>query len=140
MINPNEDAGRLAGHLQMLYDALHLTQDTRYSNRMHQLLQQMMAYPISDRLLFASNFGATDIAICYARIYDMLYNELTADERAVAENVMMRVLRKNYSMHRGMQENHIFDNHFGNRICVSLSSVPSCCITSPHTVPKCYPC
>lgn len=112
MINPNEDAGRLAGHLQMLYDALHLTQDTRYSNRMHQLLQQMMAYPISDRLLFASNFGATDIAICYARIYDMLYNELTADERAVAENVMMRVLRKNYSMHRGMQENHIFDNHF----------------------------
>ena len=111
-MNPNENTGTLCIHTQSLYDAWHLTQDDKYSDCMYRLLRQMLAYPVSDALLFASNFASTDIAICYARIYDQLYNRLTPDERAAIEKLMMRVLRWYYPQHCGTQENHIFDNHF----------------------------
>lgn len=111
-VNPNEKAETLCTHMQSLYDARHLTQDDKYSNYMYLLLKQMLAYPVSDALLFKSNFGSTNIALCYARIYDQLYNQLTPDERTAIEELIMRVLRRYYPQHRGTQENHIFDNHF----------------------------
>lgn len=78
----------------------------------NRLLWQILAHPVSDALLFTSNFVSTEIAICYARIYDQLYDRLTPDERAAIEELMMRVLCWYYPQHCGAQENHIFDNHF----------------------------
>lgn len=110
--NPNEDAERLYVHLQSLYHAYHLTRLEKYEQRMHELLQQMLSYPVSDDLLFSDNFTSTDIAFCYAMIYDLLYSKLTADERLGAETIMMRMLRKLTPRMWGSQENMLTHNHF----------------------------
>lgn len=111
-INPNERAEELKTHLRSLYDAYHLTLKFDYQQRMLQLLKQLLASPVSDRLLFASNFGATDIALCYALLYDQLQKEMTPAERTSAEELMLRVLRYYYPQQIGAEENHIFNNHF----------------------------
>lgn len=67
---------------------------------------------MSDAQLFASNFGSTDIAINFIEIYDLLYAELTPKEKLAIEELLMRVSRYYFKMYCGMQENHIFDNHF----------------------------
>lgn len=110
--NPNEKAEELKTHIRSLYDAYHLTVKDIYKDRMHYLLKRLLAYPVSDQLLFASNFGTTDIALCYALLYDRLFQELTKEEQTAIENLLLRVLRKTVPQHIGQEENHIFDNHF----------------------------
>lgn len=110
--NPNEDAEQLKVHIQSLYHAYHLTRQDEYAQRMHELLHCMLSYPVSDNLLFSANFTSTNIAVCYAMIYDLLHNELAADERLGAETIMMRMLRKLTPQMWGSQENKLTHNHF----------------------------
>lgn len=110
--NPNEDAEQLYVYIQSLYHALHLTRQYVYEQRMHELLQRMLACPVSDELLFSENFTSTNIAACYAMIYDQLHGKLTADERLGAETIMLRMLRKLTPNMWGAQENNLTHNHF----------------------------
>ena len=110
--DPCSRAEELRQHATYLYQAYHLTQKEIYIEKLHQLLKTLMRALPSDGQLFASNFTATNIAWCLAASYDQLYDRLTVDERTSAEEQMMRVARYYYKVNCGLQENHIFDNHF----------------------------
>lgn len=110
--NPYDKASDIKNSVQHLYQAYHLTQDKKYADKLHEILKILLAFPVSDAQLFASNFGSTDIAIIFIEIYDLLYNELTPEEKQSTEELLMRVTRYYFKSYCGMQENHIFDNHF----------------------------
>lgn len=108
-IQPNQCHQR---YVQSLYQAYYLTQQETYAKRLHELLQLLLNTPVSDAVLFADNFGSTNIAYCFLKPYDLLYKRLSSEERQSVENLLMRVLRFYYPQQQGTQENRIFDNHF----------------------------
>lgn len=110
--NPYDKAEEIKTYITYLYQAYHLTQKPEYREKILKLLRLMLSYPVSDEQLFATNFGSTDIAIIFIEGYDIAYDKLTHAERTGAEELIMRVARHYYKMYCGMQENHIFDNHF----------------------------
>lgn len=110
--NPYDQAEAIKVSIQHLYQAYYLTQQKTYADKMHEILNTLLKNPVSDAQLFASNFGATDIAISFIEIYDLLYDTLTPNEKQEIENLLMRVSRYYFKPYCGMQENHIFDNHF----------------------------
>ena len=110
--NPYDEAAKIKNSVQHLYQAYHLIQDKKYADKLHEILTILLSCPVSDSQLFASNFGATDIAISFIEIYDLLYNELTPEEKLGIEDLLMRVSRFYFQSNCGRQENHIFDNHF----------------------------
>lgn len=110
--NPYDKAAEIKNSVQHLYQAHYLIQDNQYADKLHEILTILLSYPVSDSQLFASNFGATDIAISFIEIYDLLYSELTPEEKLGIENLLMRVSRYYFKVNCGKQENHIFDNHF----------------------------
>lgn len=99
-------------NVEYLYTAYHLTQDSQYADKLYDILSLLLEQPYTDADMFASNFGATYIAYVYLAPYDILYNRLTASERAEVERQIYRVAYFYYRSYCGMQENHIFDNHF----------------------------
>lgn len=110
--NPYDKAADIKVSIQHLYQAYHLTHEKTYADKMRKILTILLAHPLSDAQLFATNFGSTDIAICFIETYDLLYADLTPDEKSKIEELLMRVSRFYFKMYSGMQENHIFDNHF----------------------------
>lgn len=110
--NPYDQASEIKNSVQHLYQAYHLTQEKKYADKLHEILDILLAVPVTDAQLFASNFGSTDIAINFAEIYDLLYDELSTEEKQSTEELLMRVARYYFKSYCGMQENHIFDNHF----------------------------
>lgn len=95
-----------------LYAAYRLTLDERYAAQLLENLRALLNTPVDDATLFASNFGATDIAICIIEPYDLLWDRLTEAERTTADALMMRIAERYFSHHCGKQENTLFDNHF----------------------------
>lgn len=101
-----------AQRTEFLYQACLLTCDSRYADKLEAILDAFLSRGFSDRELFLSNFCATNIAYTVLAPYDLLYNRLDAGQRQAAEQLLMRVARYYYEAYCGMQENHIFDNHF----------------------------
>lgn len=110
--NPYSQINVIKRYVQSLYQAYYLTQQETYAKRLHELLQLLLNTPVSDAVLFADNFGSTNIAYCFLKPYDLLYKRLSSEERQSVENLLMRVLRFYYPQQQGTQENRIFDNHF----------------------------
>lgn len=110
--NPYDRIAEIKRETYFLYTAYLLTQEEKYTAQMLATLRAMLAYPIADKQLFASNFGSTDIIINIIEGYDLLYDRLTVAERSAAEALILRVARKYYLQYRGKQENQLFDNHF----------------------------
>lgn len=110
--NPYDKAANIKVTIQHLYHAYYLTQQKTYADKLYKILNLLVSHPVSDVQLFASNFGATDIAICFIKPYDILYDQLTPDEKLKTEELLMRVSRFYYKANCSKQENHIFDNHF----------------------------
>lgn len=110
--NPYGQIANLKRESTFLYSACMLTRDERYAGQLLQNLRALLAAPADDSVLFASNFGSTDIAICIIEPYDLLYDRLTDAERAAAEALMMRIAERYFRNHCGKQENMLFDNHF----------------------------
>lgn len=99
-------------HIDHLYQAYYLTENETYRTKMLEVLRYMLNAPASDAQLFASNFGATNIAAIHLQIYDIAFELLTSEERTATEELMLRVARFYYRIYCGMQENTFFDNHF----------------------------
>lgn len=110
--NPYDRIEEIKSYVQSLSQAYYLTQQYIYSKRLHEILQLLLSTPVADKQLFATNFGSTDIAYCFITVYDLLYSTLSADEKAGTEEMLLRILRYYYPQQCGVQENHIFDNHF----------------------------
>lgn len=109
---PYKQIGSLKRESTFLYTAYMLSPDERYAEQLLRNLRALLAAPADDSVLFASNFGATDIAICIIEPYDLLFDRLTDAERSAAEALMMRIAERYYRSHCGKQENMLFDNHF----------------------------
>lgn len=110
--NPYDQIAEIKSYVLYLHQAYYLTQQYTYSHRLHELLQLLLSTPVTDKQLFATNFGSTDIAYCFIMAYDLLYPTLSADEKAGTEEILMRILRYYYPQQSGYEENHIFNNHF----------------------------
>lgn len=110
--NPYGQISDLKRESTFLYTAYRLTLDERYADQLLQNLRALLATPIGDADLFASNFGSTDIAICIIEPYDLLYDRLSESERSAADELMMRIAERYYRNHCSKQENTLFDNHF----------------------------
>lgn len=101
------------GYIHNLYQAAYLLPgNTTYKEKLAEVLRLMLSTPVSDDVLFRSNFASTNIAVIYAECYDMAYDLLTSAERTQAEAMMFRILSFYYPIQLGQEENHIFDNHF----------------------------
>ena len=111
-MNLYADAETLRQHATWLYHAYYLTQDERYADKLVELLDAMLALPPTDAQLFTDNFTTSALTLAHAAVYDLLYERLTATQRSGAEDLMMRALRHSYQEQCGVEENHIFDNHF----------------------------
>ena len=105
-------ASDLKNQASWLYQAAYLTLQSRYADKLHELLEAFCMAPPSDGQLFADNFTSSDVATSCLLAYDLLHDSLEPAERSVAEELLMRVLRRYYKENLGYQENHIFDNHF----------------------------
>ena len=102
----------LKGNVGNLYTAYALTQDEQYADKMLQILRKLISLPLSDNVLFESNFASTNIALCLIPVYDALHASLSSSDRQQVEEIMMRLLRYYYPRQITYEENHIFDNHF----------------------------
>lgn len=105
-------ASDLKNQASWLYQAAYLTLQSRYADKLHELLEAFCMAPPSDGQLFADNFTSSDVATSCLLAYDLLHDSLEPAERSAAEELLMRVLRRYYKENLGYQENHIFDNHF----------------------------
>lgn len=105
---------RTKSYIHNLYQAAYLLpEETAYAEKLAEVLRVMLSHlPVSDEVLFYSNFAATNIAVIYAECYDLAYPLLTVSERAQAEELMYHILSFYYPVQLGEEENHIFDNHF----------------------------
>ena len=109
---PYTQSKLLSQHTSYLYQAYHLLQTEEYANKLYQLLSRLLQTPPTDSELLTDNFTSTDILYCHAAAYDLLHNRLSESERQATEALMLRVVRHFYQQNCGMEENHLFDNHF----------------------------
>lgn len=102
----------LKNMVEQLSQAYMLTLDKRYSDKMVEILRLMLSRPPTDSELFASNFISTGIAVVHLKIYDILYAQLSAQERKGVEELLMKVSRLYFKVHLTKQENNLYDSHF----------------------------
>ena len=116
----------VAANVEYLYQAFHLTQRGDYAQKMEEILDVLLEHPFTDTELFAENFASTDIAYSFLAPYDMLYDKLGTDVRSRVEEQLWRVATYYFDAYCGMQENHIFDNHFWQQNMRVLFQIAFC--------------
>lgn len=116
----------VAANVEYLYQAFHLTQRGDYARKMEEILNVLLEHPFTDTELFAENFASTDIAYSFLAPYDMLYDKLGTDVRSRVEEQLWRVATYYFDAYCGMQENHIFDNHFWQQNMRVLFQIAFC--------------
>ncbi|WP_408962264.1 DUF4962 domain-containing protein [Phocaeicola plebeius] len=116
----------VAANVEYLYQAFHLTQRGNYAQKMEEILNVLLEHPFTDTELFAGNFASTDIAYSFLAPYDMLYDKLGTDVRSRVEEQLWRVATYYFDAYCGMQENHIFDNHFWQQNMRVLFQIAFC--------------
>ena len=116
----------VAVNVEYLYQAFHLTQRGDYAQKMEEILDVLLEHPFTDTELFAENFASTDIAYSFLAPYDMLYDKLGTDVRSRVEEQLWRVATYYFDAYCGMQENHIFDNHFWQQNMRVLFQIAFC--------------
>lgn len=84
----------------------------KYKAKMLATVRTLLAKTLSDSDYYIDNFTSSNIALCFIPVYDLFYDELTADERGKIEQILYRVLTHYFPWSFGYEENHIFDNHF----------------------------
>lgn len=102
----------LVNDINFLHQAFYLTQERSYQDKMLEIVRLLLREGDSSQLIYGSDFYMGSILTCYALTYDVSLQRLTVDERAQIESILYRIAVRFYNIHRGYEENHIFDNHF----------------------------
>lgn len=104
----------LNNNVNYLYQAYYLTLDEVYAEKLLDIIRALIMRPATDDELFKadSNFQPTNIAQCYARIYDLLFERLSRGERNAAEQFMHRIVQRLAKIHVGKRESVLFETHF----------------------------
>lgn len=118
--NPYDGGGDICGHIEMMYQAYVLTQDTDYRDKMLEIARYMIAYPEGDRDLFGGNFHMAALLRLYARIYDACHGVLTPAERTRIAGLIYRILDRWYKIDVGSVENTMFSNHYWQKCYRSI--------------------
>lgn len=97
-----------------LYQAYYLTTQQQYADKLLEILRAMIMREPTDAELWsaASNFQPTNIAQCWARIYDLCFDRLQAGERAACERFLGAFVDRFIKMHMGRREGQVFETHF----------------------------
>lgn len=82
----------------------------KYKAKMLATVRTLLNKPIPSDI--SDNFKISNTALCFIPVYDLFYDELTPDERTKIENILYKLLNKFFPWSFGVEENHIFDNHF----------------------------
>lgn len=106
----------VAMNVEYLYQAFLLTDSERYLNKIEEILLLFIDRPYNDAELFKDNFSSANIAYGILASYDLLYEKLSADIKLHAEKQLYKIADHYFSMYSGMEENHVFDNHFWQKI------------------------
>lgn len=110
--NPYDDANTLSTYVfDYLYSAYLLTEDRKYYDKILDYGRKLVAYNVADKQLFADNFYSAAVVNTLSTVYDVCQESLNETEKNTIENVIIRILNHYYNSYRGLQENHIFDNH-----------------------------
>ena len=116
----------VAMNVEYLYQAYIMTEDERYLGKMEEILLSFIDKPYSDADLFKDNFSSTNIAYGILAPYDLLHDKLTADIRRRSQEQLYRIADYYFRLYCGMQENHIFDNHFWQKNMRVLFQIVLC--------------
>lgn len=114
----------VASYVERMLQAYLLTQDKKYASKLQEIMESLCT--VGDDKLFLTNFTSTAIAYSVLAPYDLFYNSLSASQIKAAQNLLWRVATRYYSEYCGMQENHIFDNHFWQRNMRVLFQIAFC--------------
>ena len=121
----------VAMNVEYLYQAYMITEDEQYLKKMEEIFMLFIDNPYSDSDLFKDNFSSTNIAYGILAPYDLLYDKLPADKKSIADEQLYRIAEYYFRMYCGMQENHIFDNHFWQKNMRVLFQIALCMYDNP---------
>ena len=121
----------VAMNVEYLYQAYMITEDELYLKKMEEIFMLFIDNPYSDSDLFKDNFSSTNIAYGILAPYDLLYDKLPADKKSIADELLYRIAEYYFRMYCGMQENHIFDNHFWQKNMRVLFQIALCMYDNP---------
>lgn len=121
----------VAMNVEYLYQAYMITEDEQYLKKMEEIFMLFIDNPYSDSDLFKDNFSSTNIAYGILAPYDLLYDKLPADKKSIADELLYRIAEYYFRMYCGMQENHIFDNHFWQKNMRVLFQIALCMYDNP---------
>ncbi|MBM6866011.1 DUF4962 domain-containing protein [Bacteroides caecigallinarum] len=121
----------VAMNVEYLYQAYMITEDEQYLKKMEEIFMLFIDNPYSDSDLFKDNFSSTNIAYGILAPYDLLYDKLPTDKKSIADELLYRIAEYYFRMYCGMQENHIFDNHFWQKNMRVLFQIALCMYDNP---------
>ena len=123
---------QMSSYVEFLHQAYILTLRPSYASKLEELFEKLCGRGFSDSELFVSNFGSTALAYSILVPYDLLYERLDETRRQKAGEVLMRIARHYFALYCGMQENHIFDNHFWQKNMRILFQIAFCLFDRPE--------
>ncbi len=100
----------LSNSLEFLHQAYMITGLKVYSDKMLEMGRYMLS--LSDDKALENDFVGGDYSIQLLNIYDVLYSQLTDAERKGIESAVIKFVESFYRGCIGVEENHIYDNHF----------------------------
>lgn len=111
---PYEVAGKMGQMANLLYTAYRGTGEQIYADKMLAYVRALLTSTPDEKL--TNDFYCGDVLFLFTHVYDVCYNQLTADERKQLEKSVFRIAKYHHNIQRkGMEENHIFDNHYWQR-------------------------
>lgn len=136
LMSPFSESGleTVAMNVEYLYQAYMITEDEQYLKKMEEIFMLFIDNPYSDSDLFKDNFSSTNIAYGILAPYDLLYDKLPSDKKSIADELLYRIAEYYFRMYCGMQENHIFDNHFWQKNMRVLFQIALCMYDNPSYV------
>ncbi len=108
------------GYLNTAYKC---TGDTRYSDKMLEMVRHLLSINIPDNVLNNDFETGHFYLSLMLQTYDACYNQLTQGERGQIESGVISLAEKFFRQHYGFDELHVYNNHFWQRTIYSMFQV-----------------
>lgn len=109
----------------------------QYKAKMLSTVRTLLNKPIPSDI--SDNFKLSNAALSFMPAYDLFYDELTADERTKIEKILYTIVNKFFPWSFGVEENHIFDNHFWQKNMRTYLQIAYLLADKPSQYPKVLP-
>ena len=109
----------------------------QYKAKMLSTVRTLLNKPIPSDI--SDNFKLSNAALSFMPAYDLFYDELTSEERTKIENILYTIINKFFPWSFGVEENHIFDNHFWQKNMRTYLQIAYLLADKPAQYPKVLP-